>query len=104
MFKKTALAVGMLAMIAAPSIVSARDRDDDYRYGRGYYSDRGDRRDHEWRERERRREHERHEWLERQNRERSRRYYNNQYYNGYSNNGYNGNGYYDNYGNWHPYR
>src|SRR5437016_5008238 len=85
MFKKAALAVGMLAMIAAPSIISARDRDDDYRYGRGYYSDR---RDHEWRERERRREHERHEWLERQYRERSRRHYNNGYTNGYYNNGY----------------
>jgi hypothetical protein len=103
MLRKTALTMGMLAMLAVPSLVSARDHDDDYRYGRGYYGDRH--RDHEWRERERHREH---EWREREEK-RDRRYYNNNrnYNNGYGN-GYHtpnyNSGYYDAYGYWHAYR
>ncbi len=99
MLRKTALTLGMLAMFAAPTLVSARDRDDDYRYGRDRH------RDHEWRERERHREH---ELREREKRERryynNNRYYNNGYYgNGYHTPNYN-NGYYDSYGYWHAYR
>ena len=100
MFKKAALAVGMLAMLLVPSVVSARDQYDDYRMGRGYYSDGGwNRRDREWRKYEQRREKERRKWLKRQYRERERRYYNNNRYRYYNDNRYD-NGYYDNYGNW----
>jgi Ni/Co efflux regulator RcnB len=107
MLKKAALTLAGIAMLAIPTVASARDRDD-YGYGRE-----GGRRDnHEWRER---REHERHEWREHERRE--RRWNNNGYYNnGYYNSPYYGqyyspyynspsysNGYYDAYGNWHSY-
>jgi Ni/Co efflux regulator RcnB len=93
MLKRVVLTLAGIAMLAIPTIASARDRDD-YVYGRD-----GRRRDnHEWRERHR--EHERHEWREHERRER-------EYYGGYNNGYYNSpsyrNGYYDAYGNWHPY-
>jgi hypothetical protein len=110
MLKKAALGIASIALLAIPTIASARDRDD-YRYGRDFY-DRGRHENHEWRERER--EHERHEWREHEWREhewRERRWFNNNYYNGSYNGGYYnpnygapaGNGYYDSYGYWHPY-
>jgi hypothetical protein len=109
MLKKAALTLAGIAMLAIPTVASARDRDD-YGYGR----DGGGRREnHEWRERQR--EHERHEWRERERRGRqpyNNGYYNNGYYNSpnygqyyspYYNSPSYSNGYYDAYGNWHSY-
>ena len=95
MLKKTALTLAGIAMLAMPTVASARDRDD-YGYGR---DGRWRHDNHAWRERQR--EHEQQEWREHERRER-------QYYNGYYNNRYYNtpsyrNGYFDAYGYWHSY-